>query len=219
VLLLPHGYEGQGPEHSSARVERFLQLAAEDNLQVCQPSTAAQYFHLLRRQALREWRKPLVVFTPKSMLRHAGSSSSVEELTQGRFQTVRPDDEAPPGARRILIGTGKIVNELRAERTRRGDATTAILGLEQLYPFPTTPLKAAFGAYPDARELVWVQEEPKNMGAHFYVMPRFRAIFGSGVMSVKRRASASPATGSGKAHQMEQQALVALAFASTIKEE
>jgi 2-oxoglutarate dehydrogenase E1 component len=214
VLLLPHGYEGQGPEHSSARVERFMQLAGEDNLQVCQPSTAAQYFHLLRRQALRSWRKPLVVFTPKSMLRHAGSSSSVQELTEGRFQTVLLDEVGRPGARRILIGTGKIVNELRAERKRRGDTSTAVLGLEQLYPFPTTSLTKAFGSYPEAREVVWVQEEPKNMGAHFYVMPRLRAIFGSGVTSVKRRASASPATGSGKAHQMEQQALLALAFAS-----
>jgi 2-oxoglutarate dehydrogenase E1 component len=214
VLLLPHGYEGQGPEHSNARIERFMQLAGEDNLQVCQPSTAAQYFHLLRRQALRRWRKPLVVFTPKSMLRHPGSSSAIEELPEGRFQTVRLDDEALPGARRILIGTGKIVNELRAERKKHGEGTTAILGLEQLYPFPLTPLTQAVQAYGGARELVWVQEEPKNMGAHFYVMPRLRTIFGSGVTSVKRRASASPATGSGKAHQMEQQALLALAFAS-----
>jgi len=219
VLLLPHGYEGQGPEHSSARVERFMQLAGEDNLQVCQPSTAAQYFHLLRRQALRRWRKPLVVFTPKSMLRHPGSSSAIGELSEGRFQTVRPDDEARPDARRILIGTGKIVNELRAERTKRGDTRTAILGLEQLYPFPLTPLTMAVKAYRGARELVWVQEEPKNMGAHFYVLQRLRTIFGSGVMSVKRRASASPATGSGKAHAMEQQALLALAFATTIAEE
>ncbi|HEX7486026.1 MAG TPA: 2-oxoglutarate dehydrogenase E1 component [Vicinamibacterales bacterium] len=220
VLLLPHGYEGQGPEHSSARIERFLQLAGEDNLQVCQPSTAAQYFHMLRRQALRVWRKPLVVFTPKSMLRHASSSSPIEELTRGRFQTVLPDDEAPAGALRILIGTGKIIHELRAERKRRGDTTTAILGLEQIYPFPATPLAKAFAGYAEAREVVWVQEEPKNMGAHFYVMPRLRTIFAHpGVTSVKRRASASPATGSGKAHQLEQQALLALAFASAIKDE
>ncbi len=214
VLLLPHGFEGQGPEHSSARIERFLQLAGEDNLQICQPSTAAQYFHLLRRQALRAWRKPLVVFTPKSMLRHPGSSSPVGDLTHGRFHTVLPDGDSRPDARRILVGTGKIVHELRAERRRRGDATTAILGLEQLYPFPMTPLTRAVAAYPDARELIWVQEEPKNMGAHFYVIQRLRTIFGSGVTSVKRRASASPATGSGKAHQMEQQALLALAFAT-----
>jgi 2-oxoglutarate dehydrogenase E1 component len=220
VLLLPHGYEGQGPEHSSARIERFLQLAGEDNLQVCQPSTAAQYFHLLRRQSLREWRKPLVVFTPKSMLRHPSSSSPIEELTEGRFHTVLPDPEGAASARRILIGTGKILHELRAERVRRRDTTTAILGLEQLYPFPKTPLARAIAGYPGAREVVWVQEEPKNMGAHFYVMPRLRAIVPHpGVVSVKRRASASPATGSGKAHQLEQQALVALAFAGAIAEE
>jgi 2-oxoglutarate dehydrogenase E1 component len=215
VLLLPHGFEGQGPEHSSARIERFLQLAGEDNLQVCQPSTAAQYFHLLRRQALREWRKPLVVFTPKSMLRHASSSSPLDDLARGRFQTVLPDDDARPDARRILIATGKILHELRAERKRRGDTTTAILGLEQLYPFPLTPLTHAVKAYASARELVWVQEEPKNMGAHFYVIQRLRTVFGSGVTSVKRQASASPATGSGKAHQMEQQALLSLAFAGS----
>ena len=215
VLLLPHGYEGQGPEHSNARIERFLQLAGEDNLQICQPSTAAQYFHMLRRQALRPWRKPLVVFTPKSMLRHAGSSSALEELTTGRFQTVLGDEEVTAGARRVLLATGKILHELRAERKRLGDTTTAILGLEQLYPFPTTPLTKALGRYPDAREVVWVQEEPKNMGAHFYVMPRLRAIVRRpGVTSVKRQASASPATGSGKAHQMEQSTLLALAFAT-----
>ncbi len=220
VLLLPHGYEGQGPEHSSARIERFLQLAGEDNLQVCQPSTAAQYFHMLRRQAVRAWRKPLVVFTPKSMLRHPSSASPVEELTHGRFQTVLGDADAPAGVRRILVATGKILHELRAERQRRGDGSTAILGLEQLYPFPMTPLTQAIAHYPDARELVWVQEEPKNMGAQFYVLPRLRAIFKRpGVVSVKRRASASPATGSGKAHTMEQNALLALAFTTITQED
>ncbi len=220
VLLLPHGYEGQGPEHSSARIERFLQLAGEDNLQACQPSTAAQYFHLLRRQALRAWRKPLVVFTPKSMLRHAGSASGIDELTVGRFQTVLEDSEVEPGARRILLGTGKILHELRAERKRRGDKKTAILGLEQLYPFPRTPLTRALERYPEAREVVWVQEEPKNMGALSYVVPRLRSIVRHpGVMSVKRRASASPATGSGKAHQLEQQALIALAFTAASQDE
>ena len=154
------------------------------------------------------------------MLRHAVSSSSIEALTTGRFQTVLPDPDGPASARRILIGTGKILHELRAERTRRQDAMTAILGLEQMYPFPRTPLTRAIEAYPEAREVVWVQEEPKNMGAHFYVMPRLKTIFPRpGVMSVKRRASASPATGSGKAHQLEQQALVSLAFAGSIAEE
>jgi 2-oxoglutarate dehydrogenase E1 component len=210
VLLLPHGYEGQGPEHSAARIERFMQLAAEDNLQICQPSTAA----------LRQWRKPLVVFTPKSMLRHAGSSSALSELTTGRYQTVLGDDEVSGGASRILLASGKVLHELRAERKRLGEKSVAILGLEQLYPFPMTPLSQALGRYPEAREVVWVQEEPKNMGMHFYVMPRLRTIFrGPGVRSVKRQASASPATGSGKAHQMEQQSLLALAFASLSQEE
>jgi 2-oxoglutarate dehydrogenase E1 component len=220
VMLLPHGYEGQGPEHSNARIERFLQLAAEDNLQVCQPSTAAQYFHMLRRQARRAWRKPLVVFTPKSLLRHADSSSPVEALTAGRFQAVLGDTEERPDARRILIGTGKIVHELRAERKRRRDAATAVISVEQLYPFPNTPLGEAVARYPEAREVVWVQEEPKNMGAHFYVLPRLKAAFRrGGVRSVKRQASASPATGSGKAHQVEQQTLLALAFATATLED
>jgi len=213
VMLLPHGYEGQGPEHSNARIERFLQLAAEDNLQICQPSTAAQYFHMLRRQALRAWRKPLVVFTPKSMLRHADSSSAVEALTAGRFHTVLGDLEERPDARRVVVCTGKVVHELHAERKRRKDDTTAIISVEQLYPFPNTPLAETLARYPEAREVVWVQEEPKNMGAHFYVVPRLKAAFRrGGVRSVKRQASASPATGSGKAHQVEQRTLLALAF-------
>ena len=146
--------------------------------------------------------------------------SPVEELTSGRFETVLPDAGAPWSARRILVATGKILHELRTERARREDATTAILGLEQIYPFPKTPLSRAIAAYPAAREVVWVQEEPKNMGAHFYVMPRLRTIVPHpGVVSVKRRASASPATGSGKAHQLEQQALLALAFAGAITDE
>jgi 2-oxoglutarate dehydrogenase E1 component len=215
VLLLPHGYEGQGPEHSSARIERFLQVAGEDNIQVCQPSTAAQYFHMLRRQALRPWRKPLVVFTPKSMLRHASSASPLEDLTRGRFRAVLPDDEVGAEARRVLVASGKILHELRAERKRRQEAATAIVGLEQLYPFPATPLREALARYPAAREVVWVQEEPKNMGAHFFVLPRLRTLVGHpGVTSVRRRASASPATGSGKAHQLEQKALLTLAFTS-----
>src|SRR5207302_1761016 len=128
VMLLPHGYEGQGPEHSSARLERFMQLAAEDNMQICQPSTAAQYFHLLRRQVRRAWRKPLIVFTPKSMLRHPDASSNIEEFTKPRFLTLVPDREVQD-ARRILIASGKVGHELRAERRRRKDTTTAIFFL------------------------------------------------------------------------------------------
>jgi 2-oxoglutarate dehydrogenase E1 component len=212
VLLLPHGYEGQGPEHSSARIERYLQLAAEDNIQVCQPSNAAQYFQLLRRQALRRWRKPLVVFTPKSMLRHPDASSEIEDFSRTRFEWVVPDREIT-SAKRILICSGKIGHELRAERKQRGDSETAILFLDQLYPFPKNELRAEIARHPNAREIVWVQEEPANMGALSYVLPRIQHyIQGIPARSVKRSASASPATGSAKAHELEQRTLITLAF-------
>ncbi len=212
VLLLPHGYEGQGPEHSSARIERFLQLAARDNFQICQPSNAAQYFHLLRRQALRHWRKPLVVFTPKSMLRHPDALSPLEDLTHQKFLPVIPDEEARD-VKRILVCTGKIGHELRTERERRKDMSTAIVFLEQMYPFPEAELAAEFERHPEARDIVWVQEEPSNMGALFYMLPRLRRIsHDRPVLSVKRSGSASPATGSAKAHEVEQKTLLALAF-------
>jgi 2-oxoglutarate dehydrogenase E1 component len=212
VLLLPHGHEGQGPEHSSARIERYLQLAAEDNIQICQPSNAAQYFHLLRRQALRHWRKPLVVFTPKSMLRHPDASSPLEDFFHPRFEWVVPDREIT-SAQRILICSGKIGHELRHERKQRGDNETAILFLDQLYPFPKNELRAEIARHSNAREIVWVQEEPANMGALSYVLPRIHHyIQGIPVRSVKRSASASPATGSAKAHELEQKTLVTLAF-------
>jgi 2-oxoglutarate dehydrogenase E1 component len=212
VMLLPHGYEGQGPEHSSARVERFLQLCARENVQICQPTTAAQHFHLLRRQALRRWRKPLVVFTPKGMLRHPAATSVLQDFTNGRFMTVIPEHEVT-NASRVLVATGKIVHELRAERKKRGDARTAILALEQLYPFPEKELAAALNQHPKAHEVVWVQEEPANMGGRFFVVPRLRRLAKPrAVRSVMRSASPSPATGSGKAHEVEQKTLLALAF-------
>ncbi|MGB6876829.1 MAG: 2-oxoglutarate dehydrogenase E1 component [Candidatus Acidiferrales bacterium] len=212
VLLLPHGYEGQGPEHSSARIERYLQLAARDNIQVCQPSNAAQYFHLLRRQALRRWRKPLVVFTPKSMLRNPAAASTIADFSLPRFQTVLPDYQGEQ-AERVLLCTGKIGHELAAERKRRQDKSTAIVFLEQIYPFPEKDLEAVLGQYSSAHDFVWVQEEPANMGALNFVMPRLeRVLRGHAVRSVKRSASASPATGSAKAHEMEQKTLLALAF-------
>lgn len=211
VMLLPHGYEGQGPEHSSARIERYLQLAARDNIQICYPSTAAQYFHLLRRQALRSWRKPLVVFTPKSMLRHPAASSPLSDLANGAFQTVIPD----PGdgsAQRVLICTGKIGHELNAARKRRGGDGTAVVFVEQLYPFPHEELAAELSRYADA-EFVWVQEEPANMGALGFILPQLERVTGGRpVLSVKRSAAASPATGSHKAHEMEQKTLIALAL-------
>ena len=226
VMLLPHGYEGQGPEHSSARMERFMQLAAEDNMQICQPSTAAQYFHMLRRQARRAWRKPLIVFTPKSMLRHPDASSVIEEFTKPRFLPLVPDREVRD-ARRILIASGKVGHELRAERRRRvarsagaqdKDTNTAIFFLDQLYPLPRTEIAAALEEHPNAREIVWVQEEPGNMGAAGYILPRFERLAkarGLNFRSVKRSASASPATGSAKAHELEQKTLLALAFTTT----
>jgi len=213
VMLLPHGFEGQGPEHSSARLERYLQLAGEDNWQVCQPSTAGQFFHLLRRQALRKWRKPLVVMTPKSMLRHPDAASPVAELAAARFRPVLPD-VGSVGARRILLASGKILHELRAERRRRDVEDIAIVGLEQLYPFPESELVVELERLDSAREVMWVQEEPANMGAFAYVDPILdRVARGRNVRSVKRSASASPATGSAKAHALEQKTLLALAFA------
>lgn len=212
VLLLPHGYEGQGPEHSSARIERFLQLAARDNLQVCQPSTAAQYFHLLRRQALRHWRKPLVVLTPKSMLRHPDASSPIGDFRSGRFHNVIADSEISD-ATRLLICTGKIGHELRAERKKRKASSTSVIFMDQLYPFPEKELSEALAQHPNARDIVWVQEEPANMGALFYMLPRLRHIAGRrSVLSIKRSASASPSTGSAKAHEVEQKTLLSLAF-------
>ena len=217
VLLLPHGFEGQGPEHSSARMERFLQLAAEDNMQICQPSSAAQYFHLLRRQARRLWRKPLVVFTPKSMLRHPDACSPIEDFAAPRFLPLVPDHDVQ-GATRILIASGKLGHELRAERRRRKDTTTAIFFVDQLYPLPRQEITAAIEEHPGAREIVWVQEEPSNMGALFYILPRLERLAqakGLPVRSVKRSASASPATGSAKAHELEQKTLITLAFTTT----
>ncbi|HEX9119446.1 MAG TPA: 2-oxoglutarate dehydrogenase E1 component, partial [Terriglobales bacterium] len=212
VLQLPHGYEGQGPEHSSARIERYLQLAARDNIQICQPSTAAQYFHLLRRQALRKWRKPLVVFTPKSMLRHPEASSAIEDFSRPHFLNLVPDREVT-GARRILICSGKIGHELREERKRLKDTSTAILFLDQMYPLPENEISAEFERHPNAEEIIWMQEEPANMGALWFVMPRLRRLArGRPVRSIKRSASASPATGSAKAHELEQKTLIALAF-------
>jgi 2-oxoglutarate dehydrogenase E1 component len=212
VMLLPHGYEGQGPEHSSARIERYLQLAANDNIQICQPSTAAQYFHLLRRQALRPWRKPLIVFTPKSMLRHPDASSSLAEFARDRYQNVLPDNEVV-NPRRLLVCSGKIGHNLRMERAKRKDMGVGIIFVEQLYPWPAEELQAALDQHPGAEEIVWVQEEPANMGARFFVMPLLRRLAGGrAVLSVKRSASATPATGSAKAHEMEERTLIDLAF-------
>jgi 2-oxoglutarate dehydrogenase E1 component len=215
VMLLPHGYEGQGPEHSSARIERYLQLAANDNIQICQPSTAAQYFHLLRRQAIRLWRKPLIVFTPKSMLRHPDASSTLADFALPHFQNVLPDNDVKD-PRRLLVCSGKIGHNLRVEREKRKDFSVGIIFLEQLYPWPEQEMQAALDQHPDAQEVVWVQEEPANMGALFYTMPHLKRMVGDRALtSVKRSASASPATGSAKAHELEERTLIDLAFGAT----
>jgi 2-oxoglutarate dehydrogenase E1 component len=211
VMLLPHGYEGQGPEHSSARVERYLQLAAMDNMVIAQPSTAAQYFHLLRRQALRKWRKPLIVFTPKSMLRHPDATSSLADFATPWFRNVVPDTTVQ-NPRRLLVCTGKIGHNLRVEREKRKDFGVGIVFVDQLYPWPEKEMQEALDMHPKA-EVVWVQEEPANMGALFYVMPLLRKLARDrAVVSVKRHASASPATGSAKAHEIEERILIDLAF-------
>ena len=206
VLLLPHGYEGQGPEHSSARIERFLTLCAEDNIQVANATTAAQYFHLLRRQVRREVRKPLVVFAPKSPLRMKEVMSNVSELTTGSFQEVLDDRGItdPASVRRIVFCSGKVAWDAFAERDKR-QAPVAVVRVEQLYPFPVEQMQLILDRYSNARDLVWLQEEPTNMGAWNFVEHRTWRIKERGydVRSVARVESGSPATGSKAIHDQE----------------
>ncbi|CAM3781287.1 multifunctional oxoglutarate decarboxylase/oxoglutarate dehydrogenase thiamine pyrophosphate-binding subunit/dihydrolipoyllysine-residue succinyltransferase subunit [Isoptericola cucumis] len=211
VMLLPHGYEGQGPDHSSARIERFLQMAAEDNMTVAQPSTPASYFHLLRRQAYDRPRHPLIVFTPKQLLRLKAAASSVDDFTTGTFEPVLPDAEVEVAAvDRVLLCTGRVYYDLLAERRKRQDERTAILRLEQLYPFPEEQVRAELAKYAGA-DVVWVQDEPENQGAWSFLhlalpedLPRVRV--------VARPASASTAAGTAKRHKEQQEVLVAQAF-------
>lgn len=211
VMLLPHGYEGQGPDHSSARIERFLQLAAEDNMTVAQPSTPASYFHLLRRQAYDRPRRPLIVFTPKQLLRLKAAASSVEDFTTGTFEPVIGDPAVEASqVDRVLLCTGRVYYDLLAERAKREDKRTALIRLEQLYPFPEAEIRAQLAAYPNA-EVVWVQDEPENQGAWSYLhlampedLPRVRV--------ASRPASASTAAGTAKLHQAQQKDLLERAF-------
>ncbi len=208
VMLLPHGYEGQGPEHSSARLERFLQLCAEDNIQVVIPTTPAQFFHLLRRQVRRDFRKPLVVMTPKSLLRHKQAVSPVDHLAVGHFRDVLDDPAAPDRARRVLLCSGKIAYDLLARRAEANSRDVAIVRVEQLYPWPADELKSVLDRYRSAREWVWVQEESQNMGAWTFVAPRLQELLGAPAAYVGRDASASPATGSKIIHDREQAEIV-----------
>ncbi len=225
VMLLPHGYEGQGPEHSSARLERYLQLCAENNLQVCNFTTPAQYFHALRRQMHRKFRKPLIVMSPKSLLRHKAAVSSLRDFTEGTFQPVL-DDPATTGApemgvtidphsvSRVLLCSGKIYYALMASRRERANDNVAIVRVEQLYPFARAELAKLFEAYPNAEQVFWVQEEPGNQGAWRFIAPLLQPMLGSRTLTyVGRRPAASPATGSYKVHQTEEADLVNRAFA------
>jgi 2-oxoglutarate dehydrogenase E1 component len=208
VLLLPHGYEGQGPEHSSARLERYLQLCAEDNLQVCYPSTPAQYFHLLRRQMKRNFRKPLVVMTPKSLLRLPACVSPIDDFVSSRFREVLDDASADPGrVRRVLLCSGKVFYELAERRHQDEVDDLAIVRVEQFYPLHEDMLKQVLGRFGRAKQLVWVQEESQNMGGWSFMEARLRAL-GYAVEYVGRDASASPATGSLTVHKQEQKELV-----------
>jgi len=219
VLLLPHGYEGQGPEHSSARLERFLQLCAEDNIQVCYPSTPAQHFHLLRRQQKRKFRKPLIVMTPKSLLRLEACQSSIQELVSGGFHEVLDDpavSEAKP-VRRVLLCSGKVYWDLAAERNKLGRNDVAIVRVEQFYPLNQAVLQKVLERYRTATEWFWVQEEPQNNGGWFFMQPRLQAL-GYQVAYIGRDDAASPATGSTLVHKKEQASIVEAAVKGQGKE-
>jgi 2-oxoglutarate dehydrogenase E1 component len=206
VMLLPHGYEGQGPEHSSGRIERFLSLCARNNIRVAQPTTAAQYFHLLRSQVMRGHRTPLIIFTPKSMLRAVQTRSALEEFERGSFQTVLDDQvNDPKGVTRVVLATGKIAHEAIGRRNESGAATVAVVRVEQLYPWPGPRIDEVLARYPQLSEVVWLQEEPENMGAWPFVHRQMHDQFrGKEVRHVARAESASPATGSGLVHTAEQ---------------
>ncbi len=216
TLMLPHGYEGQGPEHSSARLERFMQLSADLNMQVCQPTTASQIFHLLRRQMVRNLRKPLIIMTPKSLLRAKDAASPLSEFTKGSFQTVIPENMELKGdkVKRVLACSGKVYYDLVKKREEKGDNDVAIIRVEQLYPFPHKAFAAELKKYPNATEIVWCQDEPQNQGAWFFIQHNIHEnmLDGQRLGYSGRAASASPAVGYSHLHQEQQKALVEGAF-------
>jgi len=222
ALLLPHGYEGQGPEHSSARLERFLELAAEQNIRVANLTTPAQYFHLLRLQALRPARRPLVLMTPKSLLRHPAARSTIAELAEDHFHPVLPGlrsemERADVG--RIVLCSGKVFYDLVGADAWAESPAVDVIRVERIHPFPETELAALFGQYPQAAEIVWLQEEPANMGAWQYLRPRLERLAGpdTPVRYVGRPERASPAEGYAAAHQEEQQSIVAAALSREVQ--
>src|SRR5207237_511507 len=223
TLLLPHGYEGAGPEHSSARLERFLQLCAENNMQVCVPSTPAQMFHMLRRQMRQPFRKPLIVMTPKSLLRHELSVSSLEDLARGGFARVigEIDDIPAPQVQRVVFCSGKVDFDLLKARRNQALREVALVRIEQLYPFPSEEYQAVLGRYANAREVVWCQEEPQNQGAWYQIRHRLQelAMGRRPVLYAGRAPAAAPATGMPKIHEIEQRRLVAAAPANGVVRE
>jgi 2-oxoglutarate dehydrogenase E1 component len=216
TLFLPHGYEGQGPEHSSARLERFLQLCAEHNMQICVPSTPSQMFHMLRRQMLRKFRKPLVVMTPKSLLRHKMSVSPLHRLSDGRFELVIPELESidPAKTRRVVFCSGKVYYDLLESRQVHGIDDVALIRIEQLYPFPIPEYAAALEQYPQVEDVVWCQEEPQNQGAWYQIRHRLQEPLRDDqhLYYAGRQSAAAPASGIFKIHLQQQQALVEAAL-------
>jgi len=218
TLMLPHGYEGQGPEHSSARLERFMQLSADLNMQVVQPTTASQIFHLLRRQMVRQLRKPLIIMTPKSLLRNKDATSPLSEFTEGSFQTVIGEvfgDIDAKKVKRVVACSGKVYYDLVKAREAKKDYDTAIIRVEQLYPFPHKAFAAELKKYPNLTEVVWTQDEPQNQGAWFFVQHYIHETLAEGqrLGYAGRPASASPAVGYAHLHQEQQKALTDAAFA------
>jgi 2-oxoglutarate dehydrogenase E1 component len=218
VLMLPHGYEGQGPEHSSARLERFMQLSADNNMQVCQPTTASQIFHLLRRQIVRQFRKPLVIMTPKSLLRNKDATSPLTEFTKGEFRTVIGEQNAEIDAakvKRVIACSGKVYYDLVKKREEKKANDVAIVRVEQLYPFPHKAFGAEIKKYPNATDVVWCQDEPQNQGAWFFIQHQIHEnlLDGQKLGYAGRAASASPAVGYAHLHQEQQKALLDQAFA------
>jgi 2-oxoglutarate dehydrogenase E1 component len=217
TLMLPHGYEGQGPEHSSARLERFMQLAADTNMQIVQPTTAAQIFHVLRRQMVRNLRKPLVIMTPKSLLRNKDATSQLSEFTKGSFQTIIPEQKEIKAdkVKRLVACSGKVYYDLVKKREEKGLDDVAIIRVEQLYPFPHKAFSTELKKYPNVVDVVWCQDEPQNQGAWFFVQHYLHEnmIEGQRLGYSGRAASASPAVGYAHLHQEQQKALVEGAFA------
>jgi 2-oxoglutarate dehydrogenase E1 component len=215
--MLPHGYEGQGPEHSSARLERFMQLAADTNMQIVQPTTASQIFHVLRRQMVRSLRKPLVLFTPKSLLRNKDATSPVSDFTKGEFRTVIAEQKAdinPEKVKRVIACSGKVYYDLVKKREEKKSSDVAILRVEQLYPFPHKAFANELKKYPNLTDLVWCQDEPQNQGAWFFVQHYIHENMQDGqkLGYAGRPASASPAVGYAHLHQEQQKTLLDQAF-------